>query len=286
MNKEQISRWTMLFFAIMCLITLILVSLSVIPVSKLLGQDKIITHINWYLNESHKVERQDLIVLLEIETLLSPMQHSDIGISSNIDAKVGVGEILASLNRLISDTAKVYIFAISTIEIMKYIIIISETIMPLLFTGVLFAGVIFGLCHSFSDSYGLHTVLCNQITEILFVLFFVLHILLPYSLFASALLSENIIKKDRTENRAMLHNLNNQIKSTHTKENFSKRAEKMINSLEKTVLNLPHKIELMAMHHTKHLAMSILEFMILPILLFLISIGILRWTMKIDIPKR
>jgi len=282
MNKEQISRYIMFFFGLACLSMLALTTLSFIPSSKFLGQDEIITQIDSYLNESQKLERQDLMVLLELETLLSPMQHSNIGISFIVDVKVGIGEMLRSLNELISDTAKDYIFAISTIEVIKYIIRVSETIVPWLFSGVLFVGAMFGFCHSFSNRYGLHIALCNQVTKIVVVLFFVLHILLPYSLFATALFSKSIIDKDRTENRTMLHNLHKEIKTAHKKEDFTQRAENSIHSFEKIIVNLPHKVELMAIHNTKHIAMTLFEFVILPIAIFLITVVVLIWGIKTE----
>lgn len=280
MNKEETSRYIMLFFGLACFILLLLTSLSLVPTSHWLGQDKIITYINSYLNESQKVSRQDLILLFELEALISPLQHTSTGASSIVDVQVGIGDILSSLHKLISDTADMYIFAISTIEVIKYIIMISEVITPWLFAAVLFVGGVFGLCHSLSDSYGLHIALCNQVTKIVVVLFFVLHIFLPYSLYATALFSKHTIESEKTENRVILHNLHTHMSATHIKGSYKERAETSIHLFEKIVLNLPHKVEAMIIHHTKYMAMSVFEFIILPILLFLIAIGILRWVLK------
>jgi len=282
MNKEQISRYIMFFFGLACLVMLTLTTLSLVPSSKWFGQDKIITQIDNYLNESQKLERQDLITLLELETLLSPIQHSDVGISFIVDVKVGIGEMLRLLNELISDSAKISIFAISAMEVIKYIIAASEAIIPWLFAGVLLAGGVFGLCHSFSEGYGPHIALCNKITKTVVVLFFVFHILLPYSLFTASIFSKGIIDKDRTENRTMLHNLHKEVKAMHKKEDFRQRAENSIDSFEKITLKLPHKVELMAIHHTKHIAMTLFKFIILPIALFLISVAVLIWGIRVE----
>lgn len=282
MNKDEINRYKMLAFALICLIILLLTSLSLIPVSQWLGQDEIIKYINNYLNESQKISRQNIILLFELKALLAPIQHSNVGISFIVDIQVGVGDILASSNELISDTIKIDILAISTIEVIKYVIIVSETIIPWLFTALLIAGAIFGLCHSFSNSYGLHIALCNKITKVIVVFFFVLHILLPYSLFSAALLSKSILDSDKTENRVMLHHLHDEINATHIKGTFKQRAENSMNSFEKVILDLPHKIELMVMYHTKHMAMSAFEFIILPIVIFIGAVGILRWIIKIE----
>ena len=282
MNKDEINRYKMLAFALICLTILILTSLSLIPISQWLGQDEMIKYINNYLNESQKISRQNIILLYELKALIAPIQHSNVGISFIVDIQVGIGDILASLNKLISDTIKIDILAISAIEVIKYVIISSETITPWLFASVLLVGTIFGLCHSFSNNYGLHIALCNKITKIIVVLFFVLHILLPYSLFSAALLSKNILNSDKTENRVMLHHLHDEINATHIKGTFKQRAEKSMHSFEKIILDLPHKIESMVIYHTKHMAITAFEFLFLPFVIFIGAVGILRWVIKTE----
>lgn len=263
MSNEQIYRYFLLTFGLFCLIVLILIYFSIISTSQWIGDGEIIGYINSYFTESQKFARQDLIVLLELHSFITPAIHTLVGANK---------DMLSSFSKLISDTTEIYTYAIIAIEIIKYLLIISEAITPWLFEVLLFTGAIFGVYHSLFNCTGMYMALCKKFIKAVAIVFFILHILLPYSLYITARFSKNIIEKDRVESRTMLHNLYDQMYYTN---DFRDKI-----SLERIVLKLPYKIEVMIKYYTKYVVITGLEFIILPIVLFLVSIGILRLVIK------
>ncbi len=263
MMNEQVYRYFLLTFGLLCLVILILMDFSFISTSQWIGDGKIIEYINSYFTESQKFAREDLLVLLELHSFISPAIGTFVGADK---------DMLSSFNKLISNTTEIYMYAIIAIEIMKYLLIISKTITPWLFDVLLFIVAIFGVYHSLFNCNGIYMTLCKRLIKVVAILFFILHMVLPYSLYITARFSKNIVEKDRIESRTMLHNLYDQI---HYRNDFREKR-----SQERIVLKLPYKIELMIKYYAKYVVITGLEFIVLPIVLFLISIGILRLVIK------
>jgi len=276
-----IKNYKMLTLALTCLTLLILTAvLPVVHIISWLGQDSIIISINSYLNESQRIARNDFVKLSELSALLAPLQSSEVGISFIVDVQVGVGQLLESFTKLVVDAAEVSVLVISTIEIIKYSLSLSEMITPWLFLMVLAAGVLYGFNHSFTGGRGAYSLIGNRFVKIVITLFLVLHIFLPYSLYGAALFSKHLIDDSKAANHSVLNNLHQHMGATHKKEGLKDRAENAIHSFEKIVLDVPRKVEAMAIYHARHMAMSLFEFIVLPIALFAIAIitiyGVIR----------
>lgn len=269
MIDEQTYRYFLLAFGLLCLIILILIGFSILPISQWIGGGAIIGYINSYLSESQKFARQEYILLVELHSFISPAIHNLVGANK---------DMLSSFSNLISNTSEIYMYAIITIEVMKYILIISEAVTPWLLEVLLFIGVIFGLYHSLFNCSDKYMKLCKKLIKTVGILFFVLHILLPYSLYITAKLSNNTIEKDRIESRSMLHNLYEHINYIN---NF-----KDTTYLENIAVKLPYKIELIVKYYTKYIVITGFEFMILPMTLFFIFIGLLRFVIKEEVWSR
>jgi len=280
MNKESLKVYVFLIIGIIFLVILILTSLSYISTENLFKESDVILYIEEYLNRSLQISRQNLIILLELEALISPIKHSEAGVSFIVDIQVGVGNILTSFNTVINDSIKFYIFGISILELIKYIILFTQSLTKLLLFGLLFIGVIFGLCYGFLYYNAKYYELCNKVIKIFLILFIILHIVLPYSFYATAKLSKSFLHKQKIENKIALHNLHTQMKAVHIKQSIHKRAEQSIHSFEKIILDLPHKVELIIIHHTKNMAMTIFEYIILPVVLLVLFTNILRFLFK------
>ena len=287
MNIVLIKKDKKLLLSVACLLLLILThALPSSSLGKWAGQDDIIITINHYLDHSETIASEDLTKLLELNTMISPLQSSQVGISLFIDVQIEIGQLLASFTHLLNKAIEVGVLAVSSIGLLKLMINLSETIAPWLFYIMLATGVIYGLVSSFTHNQGRYNEMAARAAKTTLLLFLVLHIFLPYSLYGSALLSKHIIAEQRTENSTALHHLHQHVATPHNKQSLKERAEHNVHSFEKIVLDLPHKVETIANYHTRQTTLSLFEYIILPLGLLLLSTWMLISIFRSALPPR
>ena len=280
-NNKLIVNKNMLVLALVCLgLLIVTAAFSVTSISNWFGQDEIINVIDNYLNQSQQTARYDLIKLSELAALLSLIQSSEVGVSFFVDIQVGVGQLITSLSSLVIKAIEASLLAISAVEIIKLTVKFSEMITPWIFLTLLVSGTLYGFNHAFIQGNHRYKTVCDSFTKVVVTLFLVFHLFLPYSLYGAAYLSQHLTNETKLENQAALKNLHENMDATHKKEDLKDRAENAIHTFEKIVLDLPQKVEAMTVYYTRHIAMTLFEYILMPIMLFSIAVMTSIWLMR------
>ena len=266
MTLERFMRYLMIAIALGSLIGLIVTGLALVDVEKWFGQDEIVRVIHHYLTGSEHQARNDLVKLMELEALMVPLQHSVVGISFLVDIQVGVGQMMASFTHLLAEAIVVTLSLISTIEVLRVILDFSEMATPWVWIALLFSGILFGFSHSVIENRGWLTTLGRRSIKLTLGLFLLLHILVPYALYGSAILSKHLLAETKQSSALFLEHLHQQSGAQHKKADMKTRAEAVVDTFEKVTLDLTHRVEGMAVYHTRHIASSLLEFILFPLM--------------------
>ncbi len=266
----------LLLFAFICLLLLIANNITFFNLtSEWFGQDKIISVVDSYLAQSEENIENDLIKLAELYSLFSMLQSSESGITFVVDIQIGVGQLLAAFTTAIEKATEVAALSIVIIQIIKLILEFSESITPWLFSILLFSGVIYGLSHSLFNRESEMWPASEKFVKIALVFFVMFHLFLPYSLYGTALLAQKNIADIKSDYQTSLDHLYSQTSAAYKKESLKNKTKRMFQDYERSIIDLPHKVETMVRYHTRHMAVLMFEFILLPIGLFVIGIALI-----------
>ena len=230
-----------------------------------------------YLKSLETQVLDDLLILTELTVTLDVIESSQIGVSLFASFDVTVGQVMADLNQLIKKAIEVNMLSVSGVELIRILLTVSETVSPLLFQAAV------GLCMFY-----LFLKLFGPITDVprivlarsrlyakeVLLLFVIFHLLLPYSVHFSSLLSHEINQQIRNEHAQKLSNLHEQMlpdtvvkKPNHGKQ-LKHRASSSIDHLKRVPNRIIKQKNHSMMSYLQHImVVNLLDLILMPLII-------------------
>jgi hypothetical protein len=268
--KSSRQRWLYLLFA---LIGFTLCFLLQYEWSKKLTTniaDKKIEESNLkYLTQQEENSKEVLLKLAEVYTFLEVIKTSKVGISFFIDVNVQIGNLVKTLSDAAEKGITISTVAMASNLILKSIVKISSDAVPFLFKITLFLLSIYYLNMALFDLYTIGKMIF-ALFKIGLALFMLTHIVVPYTIHATSVISHYSLNEIKQKNHDHLDHIYNQHIANKQKSNSLKdNAEDAIHRFEKTMSHLPQIVEKTSTFTVYHLALFLLESIIMPIMLLL-----------------
>lgn len=269
----------------MALICLICVAIYFSPLAKNIAhwvkQDQLININDQYLAERERQDRDNILMLAEINAFLAVLQSSEVGISLFVDVQVTIGHSISALKELTDRALESTLISMTSVVGLRWILKLADYLAPAFFIIWLMGMSVYLLASWLGLTQGQSGEVGKRALGLSFVLFFMLHIMLPYSVYLSSLISHPVLSAPEQEKNTSLKNFHQHVvKSSHS-TSFKDKAEKDIKQFETTLVQLPKKIESMTHYVVEHWVFNLLRHLFIPfallILMHIITQRGLRW---------
>ena len=188
-----------------------------------------------YLKQLEHQGEADLVKLIEITTALNVVQSSEIGVSFIADFNVKVGQVLHDLNAAFKRAIEVNLLSIMALKVIALAAQVAHLLAPYLFWSSMVLWAAYALLAIAREKKVLpQRVLVNvrMSARHLTMLFVIAHLLLPYSLHFSGVISEHLnhtVRGTHQNNLAVSHQL---IVSSTKDSHLKSQAESSIHHLK------------------------------------------------------
>ncbi|MCY7295013.1 hypothetical protein [Alteromonas sp. a30] len=199
------------------------------------SNETLLTANQHYLKGVEQQALDELILLVEVTTLLDIAESSQIGVSFIADYNVTVGQLLKELNQGLKQGIDVTMGSIVAVRVLGLLAQSAHFLSPYLMWLCLIFWTLYALLAMVREKKLIpQRVLINArlITRHTTLLFIVVHLLLPYSIHFSALASEQISSKLQLSSQANLSQLHGSLLSFTAGHKLEERAKSSIHHLK------------------------------------------------------
>lgn len=220
-----------------------------------------------YLTDARDAAANDFLILSEIFAVLEVIASADVGFDFFVSASVQVGQALAGLSTAIENALLVSAAAAASAEALLAISSIAQFLsQPLLCVALALLAAYFIL----SAFHRVHTVsrTVRSMTEIVSVLFLVVHLIVPYSIHLSGWIATNAVASLHEESRSRLQSLHGDI-TDHTiiADGFDSwsKDDQVKAGFERVSKNVTHKIDAVGLYSVRQFTSAVLLGIVLPL---------------------
>ena len=223
-----------------------------------------------YLSKVSELTAIDIIYFSELLAVTEVARSSQIGVSFFASFNVDVGNILHSFSMLLEKGIEVQLASLAAIEVLTLLDTLAHWLSPLLFKLAILTTIFYYMA---SLTFIPKSILLKlrHIGQLAVVVFLLAHVALPYSIHLSSLVSKELTQvKKQTISLSLLHThaeLTSAKKSTSLKDN----AEKSLHNLKSMPRkHITQKVANVSKHVFMSIALNLFDFLVMPILLFLL----------------
>jgi hypothetical protein len=258
----------------MAMICLICVAIYFSPLAKNIAdwakQDQLIDINDLYLAERERQDRDNILMLAEINAFLAVLQSSEVGISLFVDVQVTIGHSISVLKELTDRAFESTLISMTSIVGLRWILKLADYLAPAFFIIWLMGLSVYLLASWLGLTQGQSGKVGKRALGLSFVLFLMLHIMLPYSVYLSSLISHPVLSAPEQEKNSSLKNFHQHLVKPSHSMSFKDKAEKDIKQFETTLVQLPKKIESMTYYVVEHWVFNLLRHILIPFALLIL----------------
>jgi hypothetical protein len=222
-----------------------------------------------YLSNEEARSKDVLLKLAEVYTFIEVIKSSKVGISFFIDINVQIGNLVTTLSEAIDKGMTISTAAMASSLILKSIVKLSADTAPFFFKIALLLLTIYYLNAALFDLFIIGKILIG-LFKIFLMLFLFTHIVVPYTIHATAIISNYSLSDIKQKNHEHLNHLYHQhVGAGNNAGSIKDRAEDAIQRFEKTMVHLPQIVEKTSTFVVYHLALFLFESIIAPISLLI-----------------
>lgn len=159
-------------------------------------QDQLININDQYLAERERQDRDNILMLAGINTFLAVLQSSEVGISLFVDVQVTICHSISVLKELTDRAFESTLISMTSIVGLRWILKLADYLAPAIFIIWLMGLSVYLLASWLGLAQG---KVGKRALGLSFVLFLMLHIMLPYSVYLSSLLSHPVLSAPEQE---------------------------------------------------------------------------------------
>lgn len=224
-----------------------------------------------YLKQVEHQGLDDLLKLIEISAILNVMQSSEIGVSFIADFNVTVGEVLKELNHSIKTAIEINLASVAVTKLIGLVARLSHFISPLILYACLGLWAVFLLFWTARNQkwvpqhIALNTRLLAKQATLIFVIF---HLILPYSIHFSALISQEINHELHQNSSQQLDSVHSAVTALHGKGELKTKAKNSIHSLKNVSSKHIHKkTESLFAYLLWRLVLTLFDLIVMPLII-------------------
>ncbi len=245
-------------------------------VTQWFSQEQLYQQNQQYLEHTRAQAQQDFSRLAALTGLLEVAQSSQIGVSFIADFNVDVGNALAALTRLLERGSEVAMASAATLMVLSLVSDTADAISPAILQVTLIVALVWQLMRLFGGAEQ-HQIPVREATGLLFSVYLVLHLALPYSLHLAQGISHNVSADLRQTNRQSLSDMHLQLFDKSGGKDLKHSAENSVDKLKKLSSDhINHKVSNLSSYVINTLTLALFDLVLLPgVLLFMLYRAVL-----------
>lgn len=239
--------------------------------SSALGLDGIDEQNRRYLHAAREDVDRDAVALAEILAILSVVGSIEIGFTFLADAHVTIGRTISSLILTIEQALLTSVFAGAVVEVLLLLTSLARRLAAPLFSAALVSVAIYVLLSMTPARRA--TEVSRAFCQTVVSLFFVAHLLVPYSIQVSGWAASSMLATASQDHRENIENFSDETRVAlgHVTEVSAwKAADEMASALEAATSDAGQKSHVVRRYHVWRIAHSTVFGVAVPILSFLL----------------
>jgi len=284
LNAKPVKSLRFLLLAMICF-TLGLTSVSPLSsyISSLFNQNNLVMVNDKYLEGIEKSNRKNLLLLTEIDSLLSVLESSQVGMSLIVDASLKIGKAVTPLSKVVTKAFDLTFISITVTVALRWLLNLAEIVAPVLFFITMIISGIYGIARAFGDHVTTTAKSALKCLKIFGLGFVCTHLLIPYSIHSVSLLEGILYADIEKQKNTNLHNLHSDLIRHHAKQSIKEKIKHDIKQIENTLLKLPLKVDVLVSYYSKHMMITLLRSSVFPLAIFYFLMVILLSLFKLQI---
>ena len=238
-----------------------------------------------YLRQIEQQGLDDLLIIVEISSLLNVVASSQVGVSVIADFHVTVGHLLKDLNRALQRAVEINLAAVAAARILGIGARVGHFVAPYLMLLCLGLWSTYALLVIAKSNKWLSRQVLNYLAKIAVcttVLLVFVHLLLPYSLYFSSLLSQQMHADTQRAASEKLAHAQHAVRHLSHHDSLSARAKSSISHLQTTAVKGVHQqTENIFAYLLWRIALGLCNLVLLPLAILVA----LLWLMRAVLPR-
>lgn len=240
------------------------------PMKSLVQNHDLVQQNKTYLNGIEQIDRDNLMLLTEIDGVITVLNSSEIGISFFVDAQIKIGHALSAFTRFVGDGLELTLVSLTITKGTVWLLEVCEFISPLLLSLCFLCVGIYNLLKYINIEKDTGQPYTKRVLEFTFVIFLSTYIIIPYTVYGTALVDKFVYTEFSKQKNESLKNLHGDVVSTNEKSSLKDKANADFKHFEKVMVHIPHKVDTMAKYHSEHFIYNIFRTIIMPGFMFFI----------------
>jgi len=247
-----------------------------------LGRGYIATANQKYLKQAEDKAAKSALVLGALHTSLSVLQSSSAGISFIAEVKVQVGQVVSALKDLVDRAWAASLIAAASLVAVELVFKAAHVLDPIVVTLTI---ITLGVHYATRGLWLWPARICGQVGEILLLITFLVHILLPLMLFGTSLVSHSLTEPMANEAQAVFSDAHGDF-GTGPQEKLNDHVKAVITRYKETRDGVPSKTQTFARAVSLHVVSVLFDALLVPAsllgLLVVFARIIIRHTLRIE----
>ena len=251
--------------------------LYVTPMKTMVENHTLVKENEAYLQGIEHIDRENLMLLTEIDGVITVLNSSEIGVSFFVDAQVKIGHALSAFTRFISDGLELTLLSLTVTKSTQWLLEICESISPILLCLCFLSVGIYNLFKFGNIEKTSGQPYTKRVLEFSFVLFLCSYLVIPYTVYSTALVDNFVYTQLTQEKNTNLKNLHSSVVNQTASHSLEEKAQNDIKHFEKMMVHLPQKVDMMANYHSDHFVYNLFRAIVMPgFMFFMIYIVLCR----------
>lgn len=230
-----------------------------------------------YINNAQHYTTELLAVTSESKMLLSVLQSSQGGVDFFIDVEIQLGKILTPLVDLVDYAWDLALAALASIEILRFLLQIGELSMTPLLTAFL---MLIGLTYVTRSYFVRISSLFCSTAKIVGIAVLLTHFLIPWSIYSTAQLSDHVLAPHKTAIYQGYSDLHSDLPQHSDTQGLKQQVKGGILHFKHQQKKLHKHTSVLTSLTAKHLVISLLEYLMLPLVFLALFALTLRYWIK------
>jgi len=230
-----------------------------------------------YLAESGEKSEKTLEVISGLKSILGLIQSSEGGVSFVIDVNVQLGKLFNVVTELIDISWTISLVSILSILVQEQLLAFSKIWMaPIVTLFFMLFGLSYGLS-AFSSRIG---VLLRKLAETGLLLVFVIHLVVPLSIYLTASVSDAFFGDDKSEIHDNYQAISDNLSQLNASASLHEQVKQTITVFSDSRKSVNKDSQSYATLMIKHVVISIVEYVLTPLLLMVSLYFLMRFSLN------